>query len=212
MTEKEAFYTLTYGLFLLTTTDGERQNGCIVNTASMLTDNPKRIVVFVNRSNYSAELLRRTKICNISVLTEKTPFETFRRFGFVSGRDTDKFAGGRYATSENGLYYLQEYANAVIGGKVTDIRDYDTHTLFVLDVTEAKRLSDEPSMTYAYYQTHLKPKPTTGTEASPKDEATPSVGKWVCKVCGYEYEGEALPEDFVCPWCKHPAEDFERVR
>ncbi len=212
MTEKEAFYTLTYGLFLLTTTDGERQNGCIVNTASMLTDNPKRIVVFVNRSNYSAELLRRTKICNISVLTEKMPFEEFRRFGFVSGRDTDKFAGGRYATSENGLYYLQEYANAVIGGKVTDIRDYDTHTLFVLDVTEAKRLSDEPSMTYAYYQARVKPKPTTVAESAQKDETTPSSGKWVCKVCGYVYEGEELPSDFICPWCKHPAEDFERVR
>ena len=205
MIEREAMFKLSYGLFMLTTTDGEKQNGCIVNTVSMLTDNPKRIVVFVNKSNYSAELLKKTGIFNVSVLTESAPFEIFKQFGFVSGRDTDKFAGGRYATSENGLYYLPEHANAVLSAKVVDAYDYDTHTLFVAEVTEAKTLSDEKSVTYEYYQSHIKPKP-----AAPKQEQTAKT-KWVCKICGYVHEGEELPDDFICPWCKHPKEDFEKV-
>lgn len=205
MIEKEAMYKLTYGLFMLTTTDGEKQNGCIVNTVTMLTDNPKRIVVFVNKSNYSEELLRKTKICNVSVLTEKTPFDIFKQFGFCSGRDKDKFEGGRYETSANGLYYLSDYANAVLSGKVIDYYDYDTHTLFVVEVTEAKKLSDDKSVTYEYYQSNIKPKPT-----QEKTEEKAGVEKWVCKICGYVHEGE-LPDDFVCPWCKHPAEDFEKI-
>ena len=205
MIEKEAMYKLTYGLFMLTTTDGEKQNGCIVNTVTMLTDNPKRIVVFVNKSNYSEELLRKTKICNVSVLTEKTPFDIFKQFGFCSGRDKDKFEGGRYETSANGLYYLSDYANAVLSGKVIDYYDYDTHTLFVLEVTEAKKLSDDKSVTYEYYQSNIKPKPT-----QEKTEEKAGTEKWVCKICGYVHEGE-LPDDFVCPWCKHPAEDFEKI-
>ena len=120
MIEKEAMFKLSYGLYMLTTTDGEKQNGCIVNTVSMITENPKRIAVFVNKANYSEELLRKTKIFNVSVLTESTPFEIFKQFGFVSGRDTDKFAGGRYLTSENGLYYLPEHANAVLSAKAVD--------------------------------------------------------------------------------------------
>lgn len=205
MIEKEAMYKLTYGLFMLTTTDGEKQNGCIVNTVTMLTDNPKRIVVFVNKSNYSEELLRKTKICNVSVLTEKTPFDIFKQFGFCSGRDKDKFEGGRYETSANGLYYLSDYANAVLSGKVIDYYDYDTHTLFVVEVTEAKKLSDDKSVTYEYYQSNIKPKPN-----QEKTEEKAGVEKWVCKICGYVHEGE-LPDDFVCPWCKHPAEDFEKI-
>ncbi len=205
MIEKEAMFKLSYGLFMLTTTDGKRQNGCIVNTVSMLTDNPKRIVVFVNKANYSEELLRKTKVFNVSVLTESTPFDIFKQFGFVSGRDTDKFAGGRYATSENGLYYLPEHTNAVLSGKVIDCYDYDTHTLFVAEVTEAKTLSEEKSVTYEYYQNNIKPKPE-----APKQEQG-GKSKWVCKICGYVHEGEELPDDFICPWCKHPAEDFEKV-
>lgn len=206
MIEKEAMYKITYGLFMLTTTDGEKQNGCIVNTVSMLTDNPKRIVVFVNKANYSEELLRKTKIFNVSVLTESAPFDLFKRFGFQSGRNTDKFEGGRYETSENGLYYLPEHANAVLSGKVIDHYDYGTHTLFVAEVTEAKTLNGEKSVSYEYYQSHIKPRPE-----APKAEKTEEKGeKWVCKICGYVHEGE-LPEDFVCPWCKHPAEDFERI-
>ena len=205
MIEKEAMYKITYGLFMLTTTDGEKQNGCIVNTVSMLTDNPKRIVVFVNKSNYSEELLRKTGIFNVSVLTESTSFDVFRQFGFQSGRDVDKFERGRYETSENGLYYLTDYANAVLSAKVIDYYDYDTHTLFVAEVTEAKTLSTEKSVTYEYYQSNIKPRPNA---EPPKTEGK---GKWVCKICGYVHEGEELPEDFICPWCKHPAEDFEKV-
>lgn len=202
--EKEAMFKITYGLYMLTTTDGSKQNGCIVNTVSMLTDNPKRIVVFVNKANYSEELLRKTGIFNVSVLTESAPFEIYKQFGFVSGRDKDKFEGGRYATSENGLYYLPEHTNAVISARVTDALDYGTHTLFVAEVTEAKTLSTEKSVTYDYYQSNVKPKPQ-----AQKAEGTKK--KWVCKICGYTHEGEELPEDFICPWCKHPAEDFELI-
>ena len=203
MIDNTAMYKITYGLYMLTTTDGEKQNGCIVNTVSMITDNPKRLVVFVNKANYSEELLRKTGIFNVSVLTESAPFDLFKQFGFVSGRDKDKFEGGRYETSENGLYYLPEHANAVLSGKVVDYYDYGTHTLFVAEVTEAKVLNDEKSVTYEYYQANIKQKP----QAAP----TPAQGeKWVCKICGYVHEGE-LPDDFIGPWCKHPASDFEKM-
>ena len=206
MIEREAMYKITYGLFMLTTTDGQKQNGCIVNTVSMITDNPTRIVVFVNKANYSEELLRKTGVFNVSILTESTPFETFKQFGFQSGRNVDKFEGGMYATSENGLYYLPEHTNAVLSGKVVDMLDYGTHTLFVAEVTEAKKLSDEKSVTYEYYQSNIKPKPQAA-----KTEEPSAKGKWVCKICGYVHEGEELPDDFICPWCKHPASDFEKV-
>ena len=206
MIEKEAMYKIPYGLYMLTTTDGEKQNGCIVNTVSMITDDPKRIVVFVNKANYSETLLQKNKIFNVSVLTESTPFEIFKQFGFQSGRDVDKIEGGRYEKSENGLYYLPEHANAFMSAKVIDSYDYGTHTLFVAEVTEAKKLSNEKSATYEYYQSNIKPKPQAA-----KQEEKSGKGKWVCKVCGYVYEGDELPADFICPWCKHPAEDFERV-
>ena len=204
MIEKEAMYKLTYGLFVLTTTDGAKQNGCIVNTVSMITDSPKRITVFVNNANYSAELLKKTGVFNVSVLTEKTPFDIFKQFGFASGRDTDKFADKAYPKAENGLYYVPEVSNAVLSAKVVDSYDYGTHTLFVAEVTEAKTLSSDKSVTYEYYQENIKPRVT----ATPKTET--AVEKWVCKICGYVHEGP-LPDDFTCPWCKHPAEDFEKI-
>ncbi len=204
MIEKEAMFKITYGLFVLTTTDGEKQNGCIVNTVSMITDSPKRITVFVNKANYSEQLLRKTGTFNVSILTEKTPFDIFKQFGFVSGRDVDKFADKTYPTTENGLYYVPEYSNAVLSAKVVDCYDYDTHTLFVAEVTEAKTVSQDKSVTYEYYQSNIKPNPQA---EAPKADAPE---KWVCKICGYVHEGP-LPDDFVCPWCKHPAEDFERV-
>ena len=206
MIEKEAMYKLTYGLFVLTTTDGNKQNGCIVNTVSMITDSPKRITVFVNKANYSEELMRKTGVFNVSVLTEQTPFETFKQFGFSSGRDTDKFAGKVYPKTENGLYYLPDTANAVLSGKVIDAYDYDTHTLFVAEVTEAKTLFQDKSVSYEYYQANIKPRPQTSTAQA----ETNKTEKWVCKICGYVHEGP-LPDDFTCPWCKHPAEDFEKV-
>ncbi len=204
MIEQSAMYKITYGLFVLTTTDGEKQNGCIVNTVSMITDSPKRITVYVNKANYTEELLRKTGVFNVSVLTESTPFEIFKQFGFCSGRDTDKYAGKEYPKTENGLYYLPEHVNAVLSAKVVDAYDYGTHTLFVAEVTEAKTLSQEKSVTYEYYQSNIKPKPQAKQE-----EAETKTKKWVCKICGYVHEGEELPEDFICPWCKHPASDFE---
>ena len=201
MFEKEAMYKISYGLFVLTTKYGEKQNGCIVNTVSMLTDNPTRIVVFVNKANYTEELVRKSGVLNVSVLTESAPFELFKQFGFCSGRDTDKFAGQNYPQTENGVNYIPNYTNAVISAKVIDAHDYGTHTLFVAEVTEAKKLSDDKSVTYEYYQSHIKPKP----QAQKADKE-----KWVCKVCGYVHEGE-LPDDFICPWCKHPASDFEKI-
>ena len=204
MIEKEAMYKITYGLFMLTTKDENKQNGCIVNTVAMLTDNPKRITVFVNKANYSEQLLRKNGVFNVSVLTESTPFDVFKQFGFQSGKDVEKFAGKSYPTTENGFYYLPEYANAVMSAKVIDAHDYGTHTLFVAEVTEAKTLSGDKSVTYEYYQTNIKPKPAT-----PAQTAEKATKKWVCTVCGYVHEGEELPADFICPWCKHPAEDFK---
>lgn len=203
MIQQEAMYKITYGLYVLTTTDGEKQNGSISNTVAMLTDNPKRIVVYVNKANYTEELLRKTGIFNVSVLTESTPFDVFKQFGFCSGRDTDKFAGKDYPKTENGLYYLPQNANAVMSGRVIDAYDYGTHTLFVAEVTEAKTLSNEKSVSYEYYLSNIKPKPQAAS--------APEKGKkrWVCKICGYVYEGDELPADYVCPLCKHPAEDFE---
>ncbi len=205
MIEKQAMYKITYGLFMLTSTDGEKQNGCIVNTVAMITDNPKRITVFVNKANYTEELIRKTGVLNVSILTESTPFAVFEQFGFSSGRDTDKFANTNYPKTENGLYYLPAHANAVLSGKVVGAHDYGTHTLFVAEVTEAKVLSDEKSVTYEYYQNHIKPKPQTA------EKSQDGKGKWVCKICGYTHEGDELPADFICPWCKHPAEDFEKI-
>ncbi len=206
MIEKEAMYKLTYGLFVLTVKDGEKQNGCIVNTVSMITDSPKRITVFVNKANYTEEILRKTGQLNVSILTESTPFEVFKQFGFCSGRDTDKFAGKSYPKAENGIYYIPEHTNALLSAKVIDCYDYGTHTLFVAEVTEAKTLSDEKSVTYEYYQSHIKPKPQAAPQTAEKSE-----GKWVCKICGYVHEGDELPDDFICPWCKHPASDFEKI-
>ena len=201
MIEKEAMFKIPYGLFVLTTKDGEKQNGCIVNTVAMITDTPKRITVYVNKANYTEELIKKSGVLNVSVLTESAPFELFKQFGFCSGRDTDKFAGKTYPTTENGVYYVPEHTNAVLSAKVVDAYDYDTHTLFVAEVTAAKTLSNEKSVTYEYYQSNIKPKPQA--QKSEKE-------KWVCKICGYVHEGE-LPDDFICPWCKHPAEDFEKV-
>ena len=201
MIEKQAMYKLTYGLFVVTTKKGNGQNGCIVNTVSMLTDEPKRITVFVNKANYTEQLLRENGEFNVSVLTESTPFSVFERFGFQSGKTVDKFQDLNYPKTENGLYYLPENANAVISAKVIDCHDYGTHTLFVAEVTSAKTLSDEKSVTYEYYQSHIKPKPQAAAGAGEK---------WVCKICGYVHEGP-LPDDFVCPWCKHPASDFEKL-
>ena len=195
-----AFFKLSYGLFVLTAREGEKDNGCIINTAQLLTDTPKRITIAVNKQNLTHDMILRTGVFNVSVLTEKVPFKVFQHFGFQSGRDTDKFAGWEGPRSANGLCYLPEYTNALLSGRVISTADYGTHTLFVAEVTEARILSEEPSVTYSYYFQHIKPKP--------QPQAEKKKG-FVCKICGYVYEGDTLPEDFVCPLCKHGAADFE---
>ncbi len=200
MIHNEALFTLSYGVYVLTTNDGKRDNGAIVNTVQMLTETPKRVTIFVNKSNYTEETLRKTGCANVCVLSEQAPFSVIERFGFYSGREKDKFESFPCPTAENGLKYLDKYASAVIGVKVTDAYDYGTHTLFVAEVTDANVISEDPPMTYAHYLANVKPNP----KVSVKGE------KWVCKICGYVHEGE-LPSDFICPLCKHPAEDFERL-
>ena len=202
--EPNAFFKLSYGLFVLTTNDGKRDNGCIINTVTQLTDTPKRVTIAVNKQNYSHDTLLKTGVFNVSVLSEDAPFKLFQCFGFCSGRDTDKFASFPHAErSENGLLRLNRYADAFLSCKVIDHYDYGTHTLFVADVTEARVLSNQPSITYAYYFANTKPKP------QPADEDKKG---WVCKICGYVYEGEVLPPDFICPLCKHGAADFEPLK
>lgn len=201
----EAMFKFSYGLFVLTAKDGDKDNGCIINTAAQLTDSPKRINIAVNKANYTHDMILKTGVFNVSVLSEKADFDTFKRFGFASGRDTDKFAGFEKSVerSANGLYYVTEGVNSFMSAKVIDAHDYGTHTLFIAEVTEAQVISPDPSVTYAYYFAHIKPKP------QPKIEEK-KVG-WVCKICGYVYEGDPIPEDFICPLCKHPASDFERI-
>ena len=196
-----AMFTLSYGLYVVTVNDGQRDSGCIVNTVTQLTDSPKRITVAINKANYTNEVIKKTGEFNVSVLSQDATFHQFQQFGFSSGRDTDKFEGcGYFDRSANGLRYVPENTNAYLSAKVVDSLEFETHTLFIADVTEAQVLSDVPSVTYSYYFEHIKPKPQ------------PSAQKkkgWVCKICGYVYEGETLPPDFICPLCKHGAADFE---
>ena len=200
-----ALFTLSYGLYVLTAREGGRDLGCIVNTVTQLTENPTRIAVSVNKRNFTNEVIQRTGLFNVSVLTEAAPMDLFRHFGFQSGRDVDKFAGRADPVSENGLRYIGGPANALISGKVEQAIDCGTHMLYIALVTEARKLSDAPSMTYAYYFANVKPKP------QPKPaEAKPRRG-FVCRICGYFYEGDELPPDFICPLCKHGAADFAPV-
>ena len=199
--EPNAMFKLSYGLFVLTA-GGEKDNGCIINTVTQITDSPKRISIAVNKANYTHDLILKSGTFNVSILDTNADFALFTRFGFQSGRETNKFEGlESVARSENGLMYLTEMSNAFLSGKVIQTLDYGTHTVFIADVTEAKVLESAPSMTYAYYFDHVKPKPNNLT--------TPHG--WVCKICGYIYEGDELPADYICPLCKHGAEDFERV-
>ena len=200
--EKNAMFKLSYGLFVLSSVEFGKDNGCIINTVMQITDEPKRIAVGVNKSNRTHDMIDATGVFNVSVLTESTPFDVFQRFGFQSGRDVDKFAGLPAERSENWVRYLPEHTNAVLSGEVIQKIDCGTHTLFIADVTEAKVLSDEPSVTYDYYFKHIKPKPAAAPAESGKK-------KWVCQLCGYVHEGDELPADFVCPLCKHGADDFE---
>ena len=195
----------SYGLFVLTAQADGKDNGCIINTAAQLTSTPNRINIAVNKANYTHDMILNTGVFNVSVLSQKASFDIFKRFGFASGKDTDKFAGyeGNVARSANGLLYVTEGTNAFMSAKVIDAYDYGTHTLFIAELTEAAVLNQDPSVTYAYYFDHIKPKP------QPKIEEKKTG--WVCKICGYVYEGDELPADFICPLCKHGAADFEPI-
>jgi flavin reductase (DIM6/NTAB) family NADH-FMN oxidoreductase RutF len=199
-----AMFKLSYGLFVLSARDGDKDNGCIINTVTQITVTPLRMTIAVNKANYTHDMVLKTGVFNISILSESAPFSVFERFGFKSGRDTDKFDGfGDAVRSANGVRYIPKYTSGMISGKVVESYDYGTHTLFVADVTEAAVLSDVPSVTYQYYFDNIKPKPPR-----------PGQGKkgYVCKICGYVYEGEPLPDDFICPLCKHGAADFEPLK
>lgn len=201
---KKAMYKLTYGLFVLISGRDGKDSGCIINTAGQVTSEPNRISIAVNKANFTHDLVKDSGKFNLSILSEKASFDTFRHFGFQSGREVDKFAGYTDCErSQNGLYYVTAGTNAYISATVEQAIDLGSHTLFIAAVDDMEVLSDEPSASYAYYQSSIKPKP----------EKPASGGKtvWRCSVCGYIYEGEELPADFTCPLCKHPASDFEKV-
>ncbi len=201
---KKAMYNLTYGLFILTSAFEGKDNGCVINTAGQVTSEPNQISIAVNKSNYTHEMILKSGKFNISILSEDAKFDIFKHFGFGSGRDTDKFENFENCKrSSNGLFYITDGTNAYISATVEQTVDLGSHTLFIARVEDTDVLSNTPSATYSFYQSNIKPKQNTGT----------STGKtiWKCTVCGYIYEGEELPSDFICPLCKHPASDFEKI-
>lgn len=198
--DNNAFFKLGYGLYVLSAKDTEgKDNGCIINTVMQVTDTPKRILIAVNKSNYTNKIIKEMGVFNVSTLTEKTPFDLFKRFGFQSGKDVNKFEDfTEFDRASNGISYINKNANSYISCKVISSMDYGTHTVFVADVSEAVTMNDEPSVTYDYYFKNIKPSPAKAKKKG-----------YVCKICGYVYEGDELPADFICPLCKHGAADFE---
>ncbi|MEE1239648.1 MAG: flavin reductase [Acutalibacteraceae bacterium] len=195
-----ALFNIGYGLYVITSNDGKKDNGLIVNTVTQVTNTPNRIAVTINKENYSHHVIKQTGVMNINCLSVDAPFSVFENFGFKSGRNTDKFAGDEQLRSDNGLIFLRHYINSFMSLKVEQYVDLDTHVMFICSVTEARVISDAETMTYTYYQKNVKPKPETEGKKG-----------FVCKICGYVYEGDTLPEDFVCPLCKHGAADFEPI-
>ena len=196
-----ALFKIGYGLYVVTSNDGKKDNGLIVNTVTQVTNTPNRVAVCINKQNYSHHIIQQTGVMNVNCLSTEAPFSVFEAFGFRSGRTVNKFEGTDVLRSDNGLVFLPRYINAFMSLKVEQYVDLDTHGMFICQVTEARVLSDKPTMTYTYYQENVKPKP-----------ATEGKKGWVCTVCGYVYEGDTLPEDFICPLCKHPASDFEPIK
>ena len=201
MKNQAAMFKLTYGLFVLSAKEGEKDNGCIVNTVQQVTDTPNRIAVTVNKFNYTHDMILKTGRFNVSILSEDASFEIFQHFGFQSGRDVDKFADwNNYKRAENQITYITKGTNGYLCGKVIDTMDLGTHTFFLAEVEDGDILNDTESVTYSYYHKNIKPQP----------KETKKTG-WRCKICGYVYEGEELPPDFICPLCKHGASDFEKI-
>jgi len=195
-----ALFNIGYGLYVVTSNDGRKDNGLIVNTVTQVTNTPNRIAVTINKQNYSHHVIKQTGIMNINCLTVDAPFSVFEAFGFKSGRNTDKFENCQPLRSDNGLVFLPRYINSFMSLKVEQYVDLDTHGMFICSVTEARVLSNAETMTYTYYHSNVKPQPETEGKKG-----------YVCKICGYVYEGDELPEDFICPLCKHGASDFEKI-
>lgn len=195
-----ALFRIGYGLYVVTSNDGKKDNGLIVNTVTQLTDTPNRVAVNINKANYSHHVIQQTGVLNVNCLSVDAPFSVFEQFGFQSGRTADKFAGQKINRSDNGLVFLDKYINAFMSLKVEQYVDLGTHGMFICSVTEARVMSDRETMSYTYYQNNVKPKPDTEGKKG-----------FVCKVCGYVYEGEELPADYICPLCKHGAADFEPI-
>lgn len=195
-----ALFRIGYGLYVVTSNDGKKDNGLIVNTVIQLTDTPNRVAVNINKANYSHHVIKQTGMLNVNCLSTEAPFSVFQQFGFQTGRSVDKFAGQTVRRSDNGLVFLDKYINAFMSLKVEDYVDLGTHGMFICSVTEARVMSNQDTMTYTYYQNNVKPKPETEGKKG-----------FVCKVCGYIYEGDELPADYICPLCKHGAADFEPI-
>ncbi len=195
-----ALFNIGYGLYVVTSNDGKKDNGLIVNTVTQVTNSPNRVAVCINKQNYSHHTIKQTGVMNVNCLSVDAPFSVFQNFGFQSGKNVDKFADWTPLRSDNGLVFLPKYINSFMSLKVENYIDLDTHGMFICSVTEARVLSDKDTMTYTYYQNNVKPKPETEGKKG-----------WVCKICGYVYEGEELPEDFICPLCKHGVADFEPI-
>ena len=194
--DQKALFRIEYGLYLATTRDGAKDNGAILNSVVQVTNSPARVAVTVNNQGYTNELIRKTGMLTLCPLSDKTPFSVFQRFGMHSGRTVDKFEGEQAFRTENGLYFLPAYCTAVISLRVVQSEDLGTHTMFICDVEDAVVLSDDMTMTYSYYHANVK-------------QRAPKKRGYVCRICGYVYEGDPLPADFVCPLCGHGAEDFE---
>lgn len=192
-------FKISYGLYVLTAKDGDKSNGCIINTLQQVTTTPNKVTIAVNKNNYTHDMIIKTNKFNASILSEKATFDIFKHFGFQSGRDTDKFADYPAEISENGIPYITEGSVGFISAEVISTVDLGTHTLFIADVTDGRVISDDSSATYDYYHKHIKESPVKKSKG------------WVCKICGYVYEGEELPDDFICPVCKHGAADFEKL-
>ena len=195
-----ALFRIGYGLYVVTSNDGKKDNGLIVNTVTQLTDTPNRVAVNINKANYSHHVIKQTGVLNVNCLSVEAPFSVFQQFGFQTGRSVEKLAGQTVRRSDNGLVFLDKYLNAFMSLKVEQYVDLGTHGMFICSVTEARVMSDQDTMTYTYYQKYVKPKPQTEGKKG-----------FVCKVCGYIYEGDELPEDYICPLCKHGAADFEPI-
>ena len=195
-----ALFKLSYGLFVVTANEEGKDNGCITNTVIQVTDNPVRISVTINKGNYTCGMIERTGLFNVSILSEEASFNTFKHWGFQSGKDTDKAAGIEFYRLENGVIYVVNGVNAVLCAKVVQKVDLGTHIMFIADVTDAFTTEKTPSATYAYYHSNIKPAPQQQKKKG-----------WICTVCGYIYEGDTLPEGFTCPTCKHPGSDFKKL-